>query len=222
MKKCIECGTIVNDNVSACPNCGLPTNYSPKYVEPKQQNNNKGTQQSNYAQQQDANASYQANYYDSSNVQQDYGYGQNGYKPLIRCSECGIEMSANALKCPHCGKIEYDILQITYNDITTKCCRFSGRATRMEYFTVSLFSIFIIIPILIPILGLLSFGLGALVGYIALLIHLLGLQVRRLHDVNRSGWWVLLTPVAIFFCMEDSNEYENDYGYSPKYQPEMF
>ncbi len=46
-------------------------------------------------------------------------------------------------------------------------------------------------------------------------------SVRRLHDVGRSGWWLLLTltvvgaiPLFIFFCLK-SQPHDNDYGPAP-------
>ena len=221
MKKCIECGTVFNASYSACPNCGLPSNYASQYSETSQQNE-EPTQQYNQTAQQYSNAP-QADYCDNSNLQQDYDYDQNGnYSILVTCPECGKEMSANALKCPHCGKIEFDILDITYKNITENFCSFSGRVTRMEYFGFGLILLFVILPIIIPFLAVFTCGLGAIVGYIAIFIHFIGLTVRRLHDVNRSGWWVLLFPAILFFCFKDSDPYENEYGNSPKYQPEMF
>jgi len=48
-------------------------------------------------------------------------------------------------------------------------------------------------------------------------------SVRRLHDTNRSGWWLLLyfipiigALVVLFFMVQDSNEDGNDFGENPK------
>jgi len=47
--------------------------------------------------------------------------------------------------------------------------------------------------------------------------------VRRLHDINRTGWWllILLIPligfiVIIIFLLQDSTPGENEYGANPK------
>ena len=50
----------------------------------------------------------------------------------------------------------------------------------------------------------------------------LGAIVRRLHDIGRSGWWVLLPIFGEIFIFKDSDKKENEYGKSPKYQPEYF
>lgn len=71
---------------------------------------------------------------------------------------------------------------------------FSGRATRSEYWWFFLFYILV----LLVIGGLLSGGMlrdATVLGIaiLALLLPMLAVSVRRLHDVGRSGWWLLLT-----------------------------
>ena len=62
------------------------------------------------------------------------------------------------------------------------------------------------------------------IPFIITILPTLGAIVRRLHDIGRSGWW-LLFPIPIFceiFIFKDSDKKENEYGKSPKYQPEYF
>ncbi len=57
---------------------------------------------------------------------------------------------------------------------------------------------------------------------LVLLLPGLGLCVRRLHDTNRSGWWILIgfIPVVgwilliVWFC-QDSQRGPNQYGPEP-------
>ncbi len=72
---------------------------------------------------------------------------------------------------------------------------FSGRATRPEYWYFILFTF--IVSVIIGMLGI--FGLSArLVISLSVLYALLSIvpaiavTVRRLHDINYSGWWFLL------------------------------
>jgi len=68
-------------------------------------------------------------------------------------------------------------------------------------------------------------GLGPLYGLysLAVLIPSLAVTVRRLHDVGKSGWFILvgLIPLIgsiwllVLFCT-DSKPGENQYGPSPK------
>lgn len=94
-----------------------------------------------------------------------------------------------------------------------KCFRqyadFKGRARRSEYWW---FTVYCTIIYLIPIIGFLlqailvsgdddvnmfilqSPFLWILIAFgIALLIPTLAVTVRRLHDIGRSGWWILLS-----------------------------
>ena len=100
---------------------------------------------------------------------------------------------------------------------------FSGRARRKEYWLFMLFNI--IIAIVLGIVEGLSGGPGVLpsVYYLAVLIPAIAVGVRRLHDTNRSGWWLLLglipivgAIVLLVFFVQDSQADDNQYGPSPK------
>ena len=73
---------------------------------------------------------------------------------------------------------------------------FSGRASRIEYW------MFVLINFLFGLGGILLSLLGlnfVLILYsLAIWIPTLAVQVRRLHDVSRSAWWllILLIPLA--------------------------
>lgn len=51
-----------------------------------------------------------------------------------------------------------------------------------------------------------------------LILPSLGLAVRRLHDVNRSGWWLLLIPTVIgiipllFWLCQQGDRFTNRFG----------
>lgn len=68
---------------------------------------------------------------------------------------------------------------------------FSGRATRPEFWWFLLFqmAVFMVTGMISPIL----YGIAAL----GLLLPGMGLAVRRLHDIGKSGWWLLLGFVPI-------------------------
>ena len=81
-----------------------------------------------------------------------------------------------------------------------KYATFEGRARRKEYWWFALFVILVITGLAIfdiMLVGLEEFavyGGGPLVGLgsLALVLPNLGVAVRRLHDHDRSGWYVLL------------------------------
>ena len=85
-----------------------------------------------------------------------------------------------------------------------KYADFSGRAPRAEYwwFVLATIIAYIVVMIVDSILGLDGmagpYGLLSLVLMLALLVPSLSVTVRRLHDTNRSGWWMLVAIIPYF------------------------
>ena len=101
---------------------------------------------------------------------------------------------------------------------------FEGRASRPEYwwFVLAYFIVNVILRI-IPKVGTVLSGILAL----ALLIPSIGVAVRRLHDINKSGWWYLLILVPIvgyiiliLWFVKPSDNGENQYGERPRWEVE--
>jgi len=105
---------------------------------------------------------------------------------------------------------------------------FGGRARRAEYWWFILFTalVSVVASTIDAVLGTMTqtgLGLIGTVVSLALLLPSLAVTVRRLHDTDRSGWWVLafLIPIAGFvlwlvFMLSDSNPQPNRWGPSPK------
>lgn len=79
---------------------------------------------------------------------------------------------------------------------------FSGRAPRSEFWFWCLFTWLVSIGLTIldaVLFGLSDDGLGPLSGLFSLAVLLPGLAVsaRRLHDIERSGWWMLVYLVPL-------------------------
>ncbi len=77
---------------------------------------------------------------------------------------------------------------------------FSGRALRSEYWYWVLFTVLLSIVTSIIDVALFPFEDSSPLNSItnlALLLPGLAVSVRRLHDVGRSGWWVLLALVPL-------------------------
>ncbi|MFV2010783.1 MULTISPECIES: DUF805 domain-containing protein [Micromonosporaceae] len=112
----------------------------------------------------------------------------------------------------------------------TRYVGFSGRARRAEYWWFVLFSTAVaIVGSILDLLlgtGLDGGNLGILyvVALLALALPSLAVAVRRLHDTERSGWWVLISPipligplVMLIFTVQDGTPGPNRFGPSPKY-----
>ncbi len=104
---------------------------------------------------------------------------------------------------------------------------FSGRARRKEYWMFVLFYLIftIVLGVIDSILGIGEKGGGLLSGLfvLAMLIPSLAVTFRRLHDTDRSGWWLLIgfvpligSIVILVFMIQDSQPGENQYGTNPK------
>ncbi len=98
-----------------------------------------------------------------------------------------------------------------------KYATFSGRASRSEFLWWSLFWFVFLLNILAPFLSSIVYGIIELSnashnlptnnGYRAILLNisilitllpLISVSIRRLHDINHSGWW-LAVPLCAFF-----------------------
>ena len=105
-----------------------------------------------------------------------------------------------------------------------------GRARRKEFFVFSLVNFLILLALAFittvvnPAGSLYLVMVGIYVLFaIALIIPSWTVSIRRLHDIGRSGWCVLITLVPVLgliflvFMFFDSHPHENEYGVSPKY-----
>jgi len=116
-----------------------------------------------------------------------------------------------------------------YLTVLKKYAVFTGRARRAEYWYFILVSI--IVGMLIGMVdGLINFAVGdfpigvlGLVYSLAIVIPSLAVFVRRLHDTDHSGWWVLLTAIPIIgfivllvFTTKEGQPGPNQYGPNPK------
>ena len=116
-----------------------------------------------------------------------------------------------------------------YLQALKKYAVFSGRSRRMEYWYFVLFNI--IVSIVLGVIdGLLGTsgsyaGAGLLSGIygLAVLIPSLAVTVRRLHDTDRSGWWILIALVPLIgvivllvFALLEGTPGDNQYGPNPK------
>lgn len=196
--KCSECGHMISDRASTCPQCGAPV------------------------------------------------------EKRIQCPECGEFMPQDFTICTNCGcptnpqkntythKSTNNSFQ-SYSSIegmsfgkAIKICfqkyaQFSGRASRGEFWYFYLFSI---LPSLCNWIITTTFGeysdismvmnVLIIIFNIAIIIPMLSVSVRRLHDINKSGWnmlWFLLPLIGVIilliYWLKESTS-DNQYGPSSK------
>lgn len=107
--------------------------------------------------------------------------------------------------------------------VTKKYADFNGRARRQEYWMFMLFYVLIYVGLFVieSIVG--SFGILVLVFSLGLLVPSIAVTARRLHDTERSGWWILIAfvPVVggivllVFMCLDGTGG-PNKFGPDPK------
>jgi uncharacterized membrane protein YhaH (DUF805 family) len=112
---------------------------------------------------------------------------------------------------------------------------FQGRSTRMEFWMFFLFVMIVMVVLQVlmgimfassmsvdPQTGVVTGGGGAgifaiiiWVFYLAILVPSIAVGVRRMHDQDKSGWFILI-PIAnlIFYCMPGTAG-PNKYGADP-------
>ena len=109
-----------------------------------------------------------------------------------------------------------------FTDAYKKYADFSGRATRTQYWMFILF--YMIVYIVLVTVDSFVLGMPALSGIFSLasLIPSLSIAARRLHDMGKSGWWLLISLVPLIgvivilvFLVMDSQG-DNQYGPSTK------
>ena len=101
---------------------------------------------------------------------------------------------------------------------------FNGRARRSEYWYFTLANVIaaVVLAVVDSVIGIQILGS---IYSLAVLVPGLAVAVRRLHDVNKSGWFYLLIllPVIgwiwliVLFCTE-GDKGTNEYGPDPKNQ----
>lgn len=94
---------------------------------------------------------------------------------------------------------------------------FSGRSHRTEFWMFTLVSF--LISVALGFLDLFDLGIVGSLFTLAIFVPSVAVSVRRLHDINRSGWWVLvaLIPfigwlVLLIWAIRKSDEGENRFG----------
>lgn len=105
-------------------------------------------------------------------------------------------------------------------DALSKYAQFNGRSSRSAYwwFVLSIFLVYIATEIIDAVISTPVFTALAVIG---LFLPSLAVLVRRLHDTDRSGWWVLISFVPligsivliVFACIDSGPP--NKYGDGP-------
>jgi uncharacterized membrane protein YhaH (DUF805 family) len=103
-----------------------------------------------------------------------------------------------------------------YITVLKKYAVFSGRARRKEYWMFFLFNVIIAFALGI-VQGVLHLHVGLVTLYdIAVILPGIAAGIRRMHDADHSGWWLLLPIVNLIFAVMEGTKGDNRFGPDPK------
>jgi uncharacterized membrane protein YhaH (DUF805 family) len=94
---------------------------------------------------------------------------------------------------------------------------FDGRARRKEFWMFCLVNLIISFAIGF-ILGLISpkIAMAANLYSLAVLVPSIAVGVRRMHDVGKSGWYLLIPIYSLILACTEGIQGSNEYGEDPK------
>ncbi len=118
---------------------------------------------------------------------------------------------------------------MNFMDAVKKCfsnyANFNGRARRSEYWWFFLFCFIIRIGAMIIDgsfsnkaleSGSAGTGMFSIIVGLALIIPTIAVGVRRMHDVGKSGWYLLIPIYNLILCCTDGEKHVNVFGDDPK------
>lgn len=115
----------------------------------------------------------------------------------------------------------------SYLGVMKKYVVFSGRASRKDYWMFFLFNFLIAFAI-----GFFAAFLGDLfrvklnflstIYTLAIVIPSISVGVRRMHDTNRSGWWLIVPIAGLYFCSLVAILVKINMDLIPKQPPNLF
>ena len=127
---------------------------------------------------------------------------------------------------------DYNLIDWWKKVVFENYANFSGRARRAEYWYFVLANFILLMPAYLigiagtfsgsSLLSLAGFGIYGVVA-IGTFIPSLAVAVRRLHDINKSGWFyfIVLIPligaiVLLVWFFTDGDRHTNEFGEDPK------
>ena len=172
---------------------------------------------------------------------------------MITCKQCGAQLEDGVKFCTSCGSALEEATPVQ-NDVQPAPAQFqqqaytippakplgffeafklfwqnytnfSGRSRRKEYWYMMIWNI--IISLIISLVFSFDSTVMTIVNSVyclAVFIPSIALSIRRMHDINKSGWCILvaLIPfvgwiICLVWELTDSDPNPNRYGVSPKY-----
>lgn len=191
MKECLDCKQLFDDALSACPNCGCPSELCQSAPSQGEESDPVRSEESAPTPPPDEIV---ASIPPLSPAPQSPVVQPSGTNP----SQVAVAQQFDS----DWAHYIYECGVIAWHTFSEKYVKFDGRATRREFWSFILvpLSVDLFCPFLFPIV------------FIITLLPTLAVMIRRLHDGNHNGWWCCVPFVAIFYYLQKSDKDMNDYG----------
>lgn len=217
VRNCAQCQTPLPAGAAFCGNCGLPVQASapgPQLGGMQPPPSPQGYGQGGYGQGGYAQGGYAQG-----------GFGQPGY---------GMASSSATPPLPRMGFFE-----LGWHELTARYLDFSGRSSVRGYWSMMVVFWLIVIALIVALVivggmgrmmdsdsagpAAAILGIAMILGYLASIIPTLAVGVRRLHDLGKSGWLLLLSFIPlvggiillVWFCT-GGEKMRNQYGEVPQ------
>ena len=216
---CPDCGQPYDSSAAACPDCGCP-------------NDQRTPTEPTVSAQQSATSTSCAQ----------GAMSPQPVAPTTQVVQINFDLGAHLAQF---ATYFYGCALLGWHCLDRRFLNFSDRASRREYwsynliikpcFATALFMAYIVGGIIFPFV-VAGFGyhssdisetfgalavIGGFIAFIALILilivslHGLSVSVRRMHDVGKSGWWVLVPFASFFLLFKKGDEEWNIYGEPP-------
>lgn len=137
------------------------------------------------------------------------------------CKNCGMQIDDNVVACGKCGtptgvtQSQVNQRQVSFGEaikrfFTKENFSTDGRASRSEFWWTYLFLFLVNVAFSV----LFGEAAGNKVGNLTSLLGIF-IAVRRLHDVGRSGWFLLVPIYNIVLLCQTSENAPNKFGPVP-------
>ena len=138
------------------------------------------------------------------------------FAPFFRGDRADNRFDANIYdeyEDPNIEKINLanrSIWQIIYSIFTENFCSIKGRASRKEFNTV--WMLLVVLPCFMANIFPNTALIWLTVFLLIFLYPVISVAIRRLHDLNISGWWLLLGIIILILPFIKGKEDDNSYG----------
>ena len=111
-----------------------------------------------------------------------------------------------------------------YLQVLKKYAEFRGRASRKEFWMFFLFNLVFALALLViekmagirPIAANSSYGILVLAYQLAVWVPSMAVGVRRMHDTDHAGHWLVIPIANIVLLLTAGTAGENGYGADPR------